>query len=83
MKVLLDVNIVIDLCAERYPFSRNATQVFGWCKENSIPLYLYTGSVQTLIYSLATQIHEPHRSFSESLKIAKEELNKLSGKISW
>ena len=83
MKVLLDVNIVIDMCAERLPFCNKATQVFTWLMNKNLQPYLYTGSVQTLIYSLATQIHELERPFSKSLEIAKNELNTFSKSVYW
>ena len=63
MKILLDVNIVVDICAERLPFFKKATQIFTWLMNKNIQPYLYTGSVQTLIFSLATQIHNLDRPF--------------------
>ncbi len=83
MKILLDVNIVVDICAERLPFFKKATQVFAWLMNKNIQPYLYSGSVQTLIYSLATQIHKLDRPFSKSLEIARNELNKFSESVYW
>ena len=83
MKILLDVNIVVDICAERLPFFKKATQIFTWLMNKNIQPYLYTGSVQTLIYSLATQIHKLDRPFSNSLEIARNELNKFSESVYW
>ena len=83
MKVLLDVNIVVDICAERHPHSGYAADIMGYCIESNQSVYLYTGSVQTLIYSLATQIHNSERSFVKSIDIASKELDKFSSKITW
>ncbi len=53
MDLLLDVNIVIDICQPRPAFSSLALQAIAKCHAEGGRMWLYTGSVQTLEYSLA------------------------------
>jgi UDP-2-acetamido-2-deoxy-ribo-hexuluronate aminotransferase len=84
MKVLFDVNIVVDICCERYPYSADAVEVLSRCKQYSLPVYLYAGSVQTLHYAVASQLNSNSSgSFSESLKTARDILSAFSSELQW
>lgn len=52
MDLLLDVNVVLDICMQRYPHAEAST----WAVERALgsgrKLWLYCGSVQTLEYNL-------------------------------
>ena len=56
MDLLLDVNIVIDLCAPRLKWYTEAQAAISKCIANSGRIWLYTGSVQTLVYNLHKEI---------------------------
>jgi len=47
MDLLLDVNIVIDICQPRPAFSSLALQAIAKCHAEGGRMWLYTGSVQT------------------------------------
>ncbi len=50
MDLLLDVNVVVDICAKREPFFELADLAVSKCHLEGGRLWLYTGSVQTLEY---------------------------------
>lgn len=52
MDLLLDVNIVVDLCAPRMEWYPPAKMALACCKRHGDRVWLYAGSVQTLEYSL-------------------------------
>jgi UDP-2-acetamido-2-deoxy-ribo-hexuluronate aminotransferase len=52
MDLLLDVNIVLDICQPRPAFVQPALQVLSRARRNGDRLWLYVGSVQTLEYNL-------------------------------
>jgi UDP-2-acetamido-2-deoxy-ribo-hexuluronate aminotransferase len=52
MDVLLDVNIVVDICQPRPEFIVDALKVLSRCRAEGSRIWLYAGSVQTLEYSL-------------------------------
>lgn len=56
MDLLLDVNIIIDICANREPFSIEAMAAIEKCKCDSGQIWIYTGSVQTLQFNLSSEI---------------------------
>lgn len=58
MDLLIDVNIVIDVCSGRVPHAELSTAALLLCKKAKGTLWLYTGSVQTLEYNL---FHELRR----------------------
>jgi UDP-2-acetamido-2-deoxy-ribo-hexuluronate aminotransferase len=51
MDVLLDVNIVVDICQPRPEFTVDALKVLSRCQAEGSRIWLYAGSVQTLEYS--------------------------------
>jgi UDP-2-acetamido-2-deoxy-ribo-hexuluronate aminotransferase len=50
MDLLLDVNVVVDICAKRAPFHEAAELAVNKCLFEGGRLWLYAGSVQTLDY---------------------------------
>lgn len=78
MDLLLDVNIVLDICASREPFGVEGLAAIQKCKENGGKAWVYTGSVQTIQYNLAQeikrvkQLQNIHASFKECLKEAQK-----------
>lgn len=56
VNLLLDANIVIDICARRLPFASACAAAVQHCQNHGGKLWLYTGSVQTLEYSLLSEL---------------------------
>lgn len=58
MDLLLDVNVVLDICAKRQPFYTEARDAIQLCTFHGGKLWLYVGSVQTLQYNLYKEIKQ-------------------------
>lgn len=56
MDLLLDVNIVLDVCAHRTPYADLSAAALVHCTNSGGRLWLYTGSVQTLEYNLISEL---------------------------
>lgn len=69
MDLLLDINIVVDLLANRQPFAQHAADVLDRCYNDGSRIWLYAGSVQTLEYVLTKELS---RNESESKKLVRE-----------
>ena len=85
MDLLLDVNVVIDLCAPRPQWHALTRQVFDRCAKSSVKLWLYTGSVQTLTYNLLHEIRRarPTISAKPAMQLAKETLKAFAADKHW
>ena len=85
MDLLLDVNVVIDLCAPRPQWHAAVRDVLKQCAVNSARVWLYAGSVQTLIYSMHKEIRlaRPAIPTKAALRIAKEELKAFAQDKHW
>ena len=60
MDLLLDVNIVVDICALREKFSAIAAQAVGQCILSGGKVWLYAGSVQTYDYNLRNELRRAY-----------------------
>lgn len=56
MDLLLDVNIVVDICASRPEFEKQALDAVAKCHTDGGRIWLYAGSVQTFEYVLAREL---------------------------
>lgn len=85
MDLLLDVNIVIDLCAPRLQWHGEARSVLNRCAENSGRMWLYAGSVQTLVYNLFKEIKlaRPNVSAKVAMQLAQQELADFASDKQW
>lgn len=85
MDLLLDVNVVIDLCAPRPQWHAAARDVLKQCADSSARVWLYTGSVQTLIYNLHKEIRlaRPAIPAKAALRVAQEELKAFCTDKHW
>jgi UDP-2-acetamido-2-deoxy-ribo-hexuluronate aminotransferase len=76
--LLLDVNIVVDVCSARQPWYINSAEAIAKCLDNGGRLWLYSGSVQTVEYSLAKEIFRQNQgkgvSFASSLAASRDVL---------
>jgi predicted nucleic acid-binding protein len=57
-KVFVDTNILVDLIADRRPFSKFAVQIFSKAEERKIKLYTSSHSIATTHYLLKKYIDE-------------------------
>jgi UDP-2-acetamido-2-deoxy-ribo-hexuluronate aminotransferase len=81
--ILLDVNIVIDVCAQREAFQLNALKSIEFCQKKGGQLWIYVGSVQTIEYNLASEIKHKNQSFAQAQKQARKILLKFTKKYQW
>ncbi len=56
MDLLLDVNIVVDICAPREEYEQAARDAVALCLLNKGRVWIYAGSVQTLEYTLIREL---------------------------
>jgi UDP-2-acetamido-2-deoxy-ribo-hexuluronate aminotransferase len=87
--LLLDVNIVVDLCAPRMQWFNAADEAVSRCMQNSGRVWLYVGAVQTMEYSLMRtlldQAHLEHRDIAPRRAgyLARTILNEFSRDKHW
>ncbi|QFY90623.1 aminotransferase class V-fold PLP-dependent enzyme [Magnetovirga frankeli] len=86
--LLLDINIIVDLCVERAG-SANSRIALAVAKERDVRLWTYAGSVQTMEYVVAAELHERARgndraiSASAARRQARVLLGKLTTGMQW
>ncbi len=79
MDLLLDVNIVIDICQPRPLFAPLALKALARCHAEGGRMWIYTASVQTLDYSLARGLI--HQAASEGLTLPLGEAQRRSRRL--
>lgn len=76
--LLLDVNIVVDVCSARQPWCFHSAEAIARCLDDGGRLWLYSGSVQTLEYSLAKEIFRQNQqeevTFASALAASRDVL---------
>lgn len=79
MNILLDVNIVVDICSKREPFYTKVLEIMDWLDLNGISARLYAGSVQTYQYVLMSELLSRDKKNNEkkSISFYKEESKNL------
>lgn len=58
IKVFLDTNIILDLIADRKPFSNHVIEIFKYAEENRIQLFTSSHSIATSHYILKKYVTE-------------------------
>ena len=58
ISVFLDTNILVDLIADRRPFSKHAIEIFKSAEERKIQLYTSSHSIATTHYLLKKYVEE-------------------------
>ncbi|MFN5371756.1 MAG: type II toxin-antitoxin system VapC family toxin [Bacteroidia bacterium] len=58
ISVFLDTNILVDLIADRRPFSKHAIEIFKSAEESKIKLYTSSHSIATTHYLLKKYVEE-------------------------
>ncbi|SJM93521.1 DegT/DnrJ/EryC1/StrS family aminotransferase [Crenothrix polyspora] len=85
MDLLLDVNIVVDMCAPKMEWQQQAQQAIERCAMAGGRVWLYAGSVQALTYNLSSEITRvrPGVSARAAMQIALLELQAFSANKHW
>jgi UDP-2-acetamido-2-deoxy-ribo-hexuluronate aminotransferase len=89
MDLLLDVNVVLDLCVPRFPWYADAAKAISLCHESGERVWLYAGSVQTCLYALAWELKsDPSSEGAElssaaALRLARRTLDEFSSDKHW
>jgi len=65
--LLLDVNIIVDLCAERVPYVGPALEAISRCQQEQGRLWVYAGSVQTIHWVLAGELRRQEEQSGRTL----------------
>jgi UDP-2-acetamido-2-deoxy-ribo-hexuluronate aminotransferase len=83
--ILLDVNIVVDICTERSPHFFSSLEVISKAKEQGQNVWLYVGSVQTLEYVIAAELHrqDQEQNFASCLINARQLLEIFTKDKQW
>ena len=58
IKIFLDTNILVDLIADRKPFSKHAIEIFRSTEENKTQLFTSSHSIATAHYLLKKYVEE-------------------------
>ena len=56
MNLLIDINIVLDVCAGRMPFAPVSASALQLCQNQGSKLWLYAGSIQTMEYNMVREV---------------------------
>ncbi len=83
--ILLDVNIVVDICTERSPHFSSSLEVICKAKQQKHRVWLYVGSVQTLEYVIAAELQrqDEEQSFANCLINARKLLEIFTKDKQW
>jgi len=66
--IFLDTNILVDIVANRFPFSKNAISIFDYCQRHKIKMYSTSHSLSTVHYIAKKVVDEKElRSIIEDL----------------
>ena len=69
MDLLLDINIALDVCANRLPFSINSGAALQRCNDQGSKIWLYTGSVPILEFSMVREIQRKAENQGTAISI--------------
>ena len=87
MDLLLDVDIVVDVCSGRRPWSFSSAEAICKCRDSGQRVWLYTGSVQNMEFAVAKEIYHLNRergfSLAKSLDAAREVLAEFCKDKHW
>jgi UDP-2-acetamido-2-deoxy-ribo-hexuluronate aminotransferase len=87
--ILLDVNIVADFCLQRFPHFPVVHHALNHAERSGHRLWLYTGSLQTILYVLSNEIcrHASLRkksiSQTKALDIARKQVQIFTRDKQW
>ena len=71
MDLLIDINIVLDVCASRIPFAPSSAAALQRCQDQGAKLWLYAGSVQTMEFNMVREVQR--KAEDQSTPISKRQ----------
>jgi len=80
LKLFLDTNILIDLLADRKPFSNSAYIIFKEAKLNRWKIYTSSNSILTCFYILEKEINAKHANHAIETILNRLEIQDISKK---
>lgn len=89
MDLLIDVNIALDICAQRKPHAESSALAIATAQTHNVRLWLYCGSTQNLEYNLyqhlkrENQKADPPRSSKAVLATARRLLTEFTKDKQW
>lgn len=89
MNVLIDTDIIIDICTKRQPYFTKSDTAYTLAKDNGYRIWIYTGSLQTLYFEIVSEIKKSTINLGKQIplskikKQARESLRSLSQSINW
>ena len=87
MDLLLDVDIVVDVCSGRRPWSFSSAEAICKCQDSGQRVWLYTGSVQNMEFAVAKEIYNLNQergfSLANSLEAARKVLAEFCTDKHW
>lgn len=88
MDLLINIDIVLDVCAERHPHAEASAAALQHCRKQGGRLWLYTGSVQGLETGLFQELarqkaEDPDVSRDQLLEQSRKMLQSFAAEINW
>ena len=86
MQILFDVNIIIDILADRELFAEKSAMAIAKCRNESIKTWVYAGYVKTLEYSLTHELkrrHDIQGKFKPANSVAKRLIQNFIKDCDW
>jgi predicted nucleic acid-binding protein len=80
LKIFLDTNIIIDLLADRKPFSNSAYIIFREAKKGNCELYTSSNSILTTFYILERNIGSKHANRAIETVLKRIEIQDITKK---
>ena len=80
--IILDSDIVVDICTKRQPFYRESTAAYDMASASGARIWLYSGCLQTLFYAVINEIRDED-SDQDKKEEAKELLRSFCQNINW
>ncbi len=56
MKILFDTDVIVDLCLQRSPVYEETLQALDLCRSGNVTIYLYVGSIQSILRALSDSL---------------------------
>lgn len=78
--LLLDINIIVDICTKRVSYWETSLKAINKCLKNHFSVWIYVGSVQTLEYVVALELRK-NKGDEISLKYARYQSGMLLDKF--
>ena len=81
--LILDTDIVVDLCTQRQPHFTESSAAYNTARANGVRIWIYTGCLQTLYLAVVNEIRDGGGSTQEKEEEAKGILKSFCQNINW